>query len=35
MNAVSADMGSEQPLDIDFEKIRVETNVNVKFALSN
>jgi len=35
MKAVSADMGSAQPLDLDFEKIRVETNVNVKFALSN
>nr|WP_297786862.1 SIMPL domain-containing protein [uncultured Allomuricauda sp.] len=35
MKAVSADMGQAQPLDIDFEKIRVETAVNVKFALSN
>ncbi|MCR9265412.1 MAG: SIMPL domain-containing protein [Flavobacteriaceae bacterium] len=35
MKAVSADMGQAQPLDIDFEKIRVETTVNVKFALSN
>ena len=35
MKAVSADMVSAQPLDLDFEKIRVETNVNVKFALSN
>ncbi|MBO0342358.1 MAG: SIMPL domain-containing protein [Bacteroidota bacterium] len=35
MKAVSADMGQAQPLDIDFEKIKVETNVNVKFALSN
>ncbi len=26
---------SEEPLDIDFEKIKVETKVNVKFALSN
>jgi hypothetical protein len=32
---VSSDMGSAQSLDLDFEKIRVETNVNVKFALSN
>ena len=35
MKAVSADMGNAQPLDIDFEKIKVETTVNVKFALSN
>ncbi len=35
MKAVSADMGQVQPLDIDFEKIKVETTVNVKFALSN
>lgn len=35
MKAVSADMGQAQPLDIDFEKINVETTVNVKFALSN
>jgi hypothetical protein len=35
LKAVSADMGQAQPLDIDFEKIRVETMVNVKFALSN
>jgi uncharacterized protein YggE len=35
MKAVSADMGQAQPLDIDFEKIKVETTVNVKFALSN
>lgn len=35
MKAVSADMGQTQPLDIDFEKIKVETTVNVKFALSN
>lgn len=35
MKAVSADMGQAQPLDIDFEKIKVETIVNVKFALSN
>ncbi len=35
MKAVSSDMGQAQPLDIDFEKIRVETTVNVKFALSN
>lgn len=35
MKAVSADMGQAQPLDIDFEKIKVESTVNVKFALSN
>lgn len=35
MKAVSADMGQAQPLDIDFEKINVETTVNVKFTLSN
>lgn len=35
MKAVSSDMGQAQPLDIDFEKISVETTVNVKFALSN
>lgn len=35
LKAVSADMGQAQPLDIDFEKIKVETMVNVKFALSN
>lgn len=34
MKAVSADMG-QQPLDIDFEKIKVEATVNVKFVLSN
>ena len=35
MKATSADIGQAQPLDIDFEKIKVETTVNVKFALSN
>lgn len=35
MKAVSSDMGQAQPLDIDFEKIKAETTVNVKFALSN
>ncbi|MEC7262953.1 MAG: SIMPL domain-containing protein [Bacteroidota bacterium] len=30
-----AKQGMEQPLDIDFEKIKVESLVNVKFALSN
>jgi len=35
MKAVSADMNQAKPLDIDFEKIKVETMVNVKFALSN
>ena len=35
MKAVSSDMGNAQPLDIDFEKMEVETTVSVKFALSN
>lgn len=35
LKAVSANMDQAQPLDIDFEKIKVETMVNVKFALSN
>ncbi len=35
MKAVAADMGNAQPLNLDFEKIKVETTVNVKFALSN
>ncbi len=34
MKAATADMGA-QPLDIDFEKIKVEAMVNVKFALTN
>lgn len=34
MKTASADMGA-QPLDIDFEKIKVEAMVNVKFALTN
>ena len=29
------DVEQNQPLDIDFEKIKVESMVNVKFALSN
>jgi hypothetical protein len=29
------DVDQNQPLDIDFEKIKVESMVNVKFALSN
>ncbi len=32
---MAADASMEQPLDIDFEKIKVESMVNVKFALSN
>jgi len=35
MIVVSASAKQDQPLDIDFEKINVETTVNVKFALSN
>lgn len=35
MKTASADMAEAQPLDIDFEKIKVEATVNVKFALSN
>ena len=36
MKALSMeDSGAPAPLDIDFEKIRVESMVNVKFQLSN
>ena len=35
MKAMSMDMAESEPLDIDFEKIRVESMVNVKFQLSN
>ncbi|SDQ20403.1 SIMPL domain-containing protein [Flagellimonas zhangzhouensis] len=35
MKAVSANMNQAAPLDIDFEKIKVETSVNIKFALTN
>nr|WP_299342063.1 SIMPL domain-containing protein [Allomuricauda sp.] len=35
MKTMAMDMEEAQPLDIDFEQIRVETSVNVKFALSN
>lgn len=35
MKAMSMDMAKSEPLDIDFEKIRVESMVNVKFQLSN
>ena len=29
------DGGAPAPLDIDFEKIKVESSINIKFALSN
>ncbi|MEZ4810167.1 MAG: SIMPL domain-containing protein [Allomuricauda sp.] len=35
LKAAAMDMAGPEPLDIDFEKIRVETTVEVKFALSN
>ena len=35
LKTMAMDMESAQPLDIDFEKIKVETTVEVKFALSN
>ncbi len=35
MKAMSMDMAESEPLDIGFEKIRVESMVNVKFQLSN
>jgi len=35
MKAISMDMAESEPLDIGFEKIRVESTVNVKFQLSN
>ncbi|WP_396590912.1 SIMPL domain-containing protein [Allomuricauda sp. R78024] len=34
MKAMEMDMAEAEPLDIDFEKIKVETSVNIKFALS-
>lgn len=34
MKAMAMDAGQAQPLDIDFEKIKVETSVNVKFKIS-
>ncbi|MEO0571899.1 MAG: SIMPL domain-containing protein [Bacteroidota bacterium] len=35
MKAMAMDMAESEPLDIGFEKIRVESMVNVKFQLSN
>lgn len=35
MKAMAMEDAAPQPLDIDFEKIRVETTVKIKFALSN
>ncbi|WP_222983000.1 SIMPL domain-containing protein [Flagellimonas meishanensis] len=35
MKAMAMDEVVAEPLDIDFEKIKVETSVNIKFALSN
>ena len=35
MKAIAMDAAPAEPLDIDFEKIKVESQVNVKFALSN
>ena len=35
MKAMAMDVAQEAPLDINFEKIKVEAQVNVKFALSN
>lgn len=34
MKAMEMDMTEAEPLDIDFEKIKVETSVNVKFKIS-
>ncbi|WP_420401761.1 SIMPL domain-containing protein [Flagellimonas sp.] len=34
MKTMSMDASEAQPLDIDFEKIKVETSVNIKFELS-
>ncbi|RDY60097.1 SIMPL domain-containing protein [Flagellimonas nanhaiensis] len=34
MKTMAMDMAEAEPLDIDFEKIKVETSVNVKFELS-
>lgn len=33
MMAMESDMAEPQPLDLDFEKIKVETTVNIKFKL--
>ncbi|PRX57277.1 SIMPL domain-containing protein [Flagellimonas meridianipacifica] len=35
MKSMAMDMAEAEPLDIDFEQIKVQTSVNVKFALSN
>lgn len=35
MKTMAMDMAEAEPLDIDFEKIKVETSVNIKFQLSN
>jgi len=35
MKSMAFDEAAPEPLDVDFEQIRVETTVNVKFALSN
>ncbi|NAY92581.1 DUF541 domain-containing protein [Muricauda sp. JGD-17] len=35
MKTMGVDLVEAEPLDIDFEKIKVETNVSIKFALSN
>lgn len=35
MKTLSMDEVAVEPLDIDFEKIKVETSVNIKFALSD
>ena len=35
MKTMAMDVAEAEPLDIDFEKIKVETSVNIKFALSN
>ena len=34
MKTMAMDMSEAEPLDIDFEKIKVETSVNVKFKIS-
>ena len=34
MKTMAMDMAEAEPLDIDFEKIKVETSVNVKFKIS-
>lgn len=35
MRAMAVDKAESEPLDIDFEQIKVETSVTIKFALSN